>query len=383
MAEPLALKYRPRTFEDITGQVVVRKVLHKMVRDGTMRPALLFSGVRGTGKTTTGRIVAAALNCELAPDGPCTRCASCRAVQDGTSLDVVEIDGATSGLVADIRQLTEMVRYSVGGNYRVVLIDEAHSMSREGFNALLKTLEEPPERTVFILLTTEPGKILDTIVSRCMAFEFRRISPADIVRRLGHVCQEEGLGMSDELVAYIAERSDGGLRDALMTLDQCAVAGVTEVAQFQELSGESDFAPGLISAVCRRDIPAALGIVGEQLAAVGDAGAVSSALVACLRDVLVLQAGGELPLLGEPLLARESLASEIPQARVFAGLRLLWDVKTKLRPGDSPRALLDLSVVMLAEAMSPAEEPRPRQEPAGSQRLTLDQMRGMAGPESR
>lgn len=383
MGEPLALKYRPRRFEDITGQVVVQKVLHKMVKDGSIRPALLFAGVRGTGKTTTGRIVAAALNCEEAPNGPCTVCASCVAVQNGTSLSVVEIDGATSGLVGDIRALTEMVRYSVGGNYRVVLIDEAHSMSREGFNALLKTLEEPPERTVFILLTTEPGKILDTIVSRCMSFEFRRITTQDIVKRLRHIVSEEEIKISPELVACVAERANGGLRDAVMTLDQCAVAGVRTVEEFYELLGESDFAPDLIKHICARDLPQSLAVVTEQLSKTGDIAGVSSALIACLRDILVLQAGGDISAQGEALDKRQALASLIESQRVFAGMRLLWDVKTKLRPGDSPRALLDLSVVMLIEAMAPEVKSVASPAPEAEKRLTLDQMRSMASARSR
>ena len=346
-----------------------------MIRDENPRSALLFTGVRGTGKTSTARIFAAALNCEQAPNGPCADCASCKSVESGTSLDVTEIDGATSGLVDDIRTITNMVQFAVGGEYRVVMIDEAHSMSNSGFNALLKTLEEPPPNTVLILLTTEAGKILDTIVSRCMSFEFTCISIDELVERLEYISNQEGFALEKDLLYHLAERARGGMRDAVMALDQCVVAGVSTVSQFQEMLGESDFGPDFIKACSGRDVPKALEILDGQLNRTGDVSSISSHIVSTLRDVLVLQAGGSLKI---PSAARESLAAHLGMDRVYKGLRVLGELRTKVRLGDSPRAMLDLAAVMLVEALAAAPvEIRP-QEPRSPDKLSLDQMKRMA-----
>src|SRR6187397_78319 len=270
----MALKYRPRTFDDLVGQVSVQVILREMVKRDAVPSALLFDGVRGSGKTTSARILAASLNCE-ADSRPCGVCPSCKSIFDGSSLDVQEIDAASNGLVSDIRALVEQVLYSTGGRYRVVLLDECHSMSREAMNALLKTLEEPPPSTVFVLLTTEPSKILDTIVSRCMKFTFRRISVADIVGRLEWICAQEDLAVEPALIRAIAERADGGMRDAVMTLDQVVRVQVSTADRFDELFGESDFAPALVTAMAAGDKPRAFELLDAQLITTGDANAVT------------------------------------------------------------------------------------------------------------
>lgn len=381
MTEPLALKYRPRSFEDIVGQPVVRAVLSKMVADRTVPSGLLFSGVRGAGKTTTGRIVAAGLNCEKHPVGPCGHCPSCLSVFSGNSLDVIEIDAASSGLVADVRTLTEMVQYSTGGEYRVVLLDEAHSMSREGFNALLKTLEEPPERTVFVLLTTEPHRILDTIVSRCMSFEFRKITVNDIVGRLEHIVASEGIEMQPEILPLIAGRSDGGLRDAVMTLDQCVRAGVGTVAQFKALVGDSDFAPGIIEAILDQDLATAYERVDAVVGMVGEPSVVISALTRTLKDVVVINSGGEIEAVGSEQEARQRIAARMPVPLAVGWMRVLWSVKTNIRMDDSPVALIYLATALLGEV---GKTPRSVSQASSApivhserRRLSLDEMKGM------
>ena len=382
MTEPLALKYRPRSFEDIVGQPVVRTVLSKMVSDRTVPSGLLFTGVRGAGKTTTGRIVAAGLNCEKHPVGPCGHCPSCSAVFGGNSLDVIEIDAASSGLVADVRTLTEMVQYSTGGEYRVVLLDEAHSMSREGFNALLKTLEEPPERTVFVLLTTEPHRILDTIVSRCMSFDFRKITVTDIVGRLEHIVASEGIEMQPEVLPLIAGRSDGGLRDAVMTLDQCVRAGVTTVSGFKSLVGDSDFAPGIIEAILDQDLALAYERVDSVVGKVGEPSMVISALTRALKDVVVLNSNGQIDAVGEEYEARKRLAVRMPVPLAVGWMRVLWSVKTNIRMDDSPVALIYLATALLGEVgKRPTSAPQSSSAPIVRQekrRLSLDEMRSMA-----
>jgi DNA polymerase-3 subunit gamma/tau len=382
VTEPLALKYRPRSFEDIVGQPVVRTVLSKMVSDRTVPSGLLFTGVRGAGKTTTGRIVAAGLNCEKHPVGPCGHCPSCSAVFGGNSLDVIEIDAASSGLVADVRTLTEMVQYSTGGEYRVVLLDEAHSMSREGFNALLKTLEEPPERTVFVLLTTEPHRILDTIVSRCMSFDFRKITVTDIVGRLEHIVASEGIEMQPEVLPLIAGRSDGGLRDAVMTLDQCVRAGVTTVSGFKSLVGDSDFAPGIIEAILDQDLALAYERVDSVVGKVGEPSVVISALTRALKDVVVLNSSGQIDAVGEEYEARKRLAVRMPVPLAVGWMRVLWSVKTNIRMDDSPVALIYLATALLGEVgKRPTSAPQSSSAPIVRQekrRLSLDEMRSMA-----
>ena len=381
MTEPLALKYRPRSFEDIVGQPVVRTVLSKMVSDRTVPSGLLFTGVRGAGKTTTGRIVAAGLNCEKHPVGPCGHCPSCSAVFGGNSLDVIEIDAASSGLVADVRTLTEMVQYSTGGEYRVVLLDEAHSMSREGFNALLKTLEEPPERTVFVLLTTEPHRILDTIVSRCMSFDFRKITVNDIVGRLEHIVASEGIERQPEILPLIAGRSDGGLRDAVMTLDQCVRAGVGTVAQFKALVGDSDFAPGIIEAILDQDLATAYERVDAVVGMVGEPSVVISALTRTLKDVVVINSGGEIEAVGSEQEARQRIAARMPVPLAVGWMRVLWSVKTNIRMDDSPVALIYLATALLGEV---GKTPRSVSQASSApivhserRRLSLDEMKGM------
>lgn len=381
MSEPLALKYRPRTFEDIVGQPVVRTVLSKMVSDRTVPAGLLFSGVRGAGKTTTGRILAAGLNCEKWPVGPCGHCPSCESVFAGNSLDVIEIDAASSGLVADVRTLTEMVQYSTSGEYRVVLLDEAHSMSREGFNALLKTLEEPPANTVFVLLTTEPHRIIDTIVSRCMTFEFRKITVKDMVGRLEFITASEGVDVEPQLLPTLAGRADGGMRDAVMSLDQCLRAGVTTVGAYKDLVGDTDFAPGIITALLGQDLALAYELVDEVVGVVGDPGVVVSELTKCLKDIVVLGSGGRISAVGSELAARGQLAKSMPVAQAVGWMRVLWDVKTKIRMDDSPVSLIYLAVGLLGER-GKAQVPVTREDPTPivsqeKRRLSVAEMRAM------
>jgi len=378
MSEPLALKYRPRTFDDLVGQPVVRAVLSKMVAERTVPSGLLFTGVRGAGKTTSGRVLAAGMNCEKHPVGPCGHCASCEAVFNGTSLDVIEVDAASSGLVADVRKLTDMVRYSVGGEYRVVMVDEAQSMSREGFNALLKTLEEPPENTVFVLLTTEPQKILDTVVSRCMTFEFRKIAVADILSRLEFIAASEGVEVDADLLAMIASRSDGGMRDAVMVLDQCLRAGIVTVPGYREMVGVPDFAPGLLTTLLAGDLAGTYAQVDDVVGRVGDAGVVVTGLASALKDVVVLGSGGQISSVGDEFKARQSLSAAMSVPLAVSWMRVLWDVKTKSGVDDSPVSLIYLAVALMARVSVPSEsvrEPIVHQE---QKRLSLDEMRALA-----
>lgn len=371
----MALKYRPRTWSDITGQKAVRAVLRAMVKQGKVPQAVLLTGPRGTGKTTTGRILAAALNCE-AEEKPCGECPQCESIFAGTSLTVIEQDAASSGLVDDVRALKEQLLYATPGEYHVVLLDEAHSMSKSAFNALLKVLEEPPPNVVFVLLTTDPGQILGTVRSRCMEFQCTRISNADIVGRLQHICDAEGIGVEPDLLVALAERADGGLRDAVMTLDQVTSVGVKTYAQLQVLMGEKDFAPTIFNALLGGDLATAYATVDDQLSRSGDAAVVSGELIRCLRDVLVVQSRGAITAQGEALEARRALAAKVETRVVFAACKVLWDLKTKYKSSDDPRSALDLAVAMLSEVVRPQAAAAPVAQAASNAgaRLSLTDM---------
>lgn len=219
-------KWRPSTFKEIIGQKHISIPILRAFEQNRLAHAYLFSGPRGTGKTSMARILAKAVNClDLKNGNPCNECANCKSINTGASMDVYEIDGASARGVDEIRVLRESVRtLPVAGNKKVYIIDEVHMLTKEAFNALLKTLEEPPAHVLFILATTEPAKIPLTILSRCQRYEFHRISVNDIKEHLLHISQESHLSLTPEAAALIAVRAEGGLRDALSLLDQCSGA---------------------------------------------------------------------------------------------------------------------------------------------------------------
>ena len=237
-------EWRPKNFKDMVGQEHVTKTLINALVQNKVAHAYLFSGPRGTGKTTTAKVLAKALNCEHR-DGvePCNQCASCLSIDQGSAMEVFEIDAASNRGIDEIRDLRDKVRLSAGeSKYKVYIIDEVHMLTTEAFNALLKTLEEPPERVVFILATTEVHKIPLTILSRVQRFEFHRIPLEQINKHLDKVCQTIGREVEPEALQIIAQKSEGGLRDALSILDQCLLLdgrlGVEQVYQVLGMVGE-------------------------------------------------------------------------------------------------------------------------------------------------
>lgn len=350
----LALKYRPQKFQDLAGQPGVSVVLGAMVAKGEVPSVLLFHGTRGSGKTSAARILAAALNCTGADadEVPCGWCEHCTAIRGGGSVDVIEVDAASNGTADAMRSICNQVRYSIGGLCRVVVLDEAHGLSRPAFDVLLKTLEETPPGVVFILASTEPAKIPATIASRCVSFSFRRIGPRQIMDRLAMICAAEDIVVSDELIAEIAERADGGMRDAVMLLDQCIRAGVNDVAGFELMTGITDFGPSLIRAMCAGDYGKLFLLTDQLMGDVGDPGLIWARLVRCLRDVFVLKAGSPLACSGDALADRKELAAALPAERCVAAMKVLWDMP-KIRALDA-RATLDLAVIMCAEQLRPA-----------------------------
>jgi DNA polymerase-3 subunit gamma/tau len=348
----LALEFRPRTFSDIAGQPWVSLVLEMMVAKQDVPEAMIFHGVRGTGKTSTARILGSALNCE-GGNRPCLECDSCRSVRKGNSVDVIEVDAATNGRAEDIERLCSMVTYDVGSRNRLVVLDEAHGVSRVGFDKLLKTFEEPPPSVTFVLVTTEPWQIPETISSRATSFRFKLIGQQCIVDRLVMIRDKKSLEVEDQVLVAIADRADGGMRDAIMLLDQAARAGVGTLDKFYELTGESDFAPGLLAIMAAGRLGALYERLEQLSCDVGDAQLIASRIVRCLRDILVLHAGGTtVTAQGEALAARKALASRLTDVQVVAAMRVFWDLQ-RIRSGNDPRMVLDLACVMAAEQFAP------------------------------
>lgn len=222
-------KWRPKTFEDVVGQRQITETLQKAIIMDKVAHAYLFSGPRGTGKTSTAKIFARAVNCEQGTKGhPCNTCEICRHIMRGESLDVVEIDAASNRSIEDIRTLRETVKFMPAeGKKKIYIIDEVHMLTIEAFNALLKTLEEPPAHVIFILATTEPERIPITILSRCQRYEFRRLTSDDIAARLLYVAAQEHLSLAADAARVLAVKAEGGMRDALSMLDQCVGTGAT------------------------------------------------------------------------------------------------------------------------------------------------------------
>src|SRR5580704_4211994 len=218
----IARKWRPQSFEDVVGQSHVMTTLENAIRTNRIAHAYIFSGARGVGKTTTARILAKALNCAQGPTAtPCNECDSCREIAAGNSMDVLEIDAASNRGIDQVRELRDMVRYApAGGRYKVIILDEAHMLTSEASNALLKTLEEPPDKVVFIMATTEPENLEETIRSRSQHFHFRALSFAEIVEALRAIGEKEGLQADEGALAVMARSADGSLRDALSLLEQ-------------------------------------------------------------------------------------------------------------------------------------------------------------------
>ena len=291
-------KWRPQGFDSLVGQEAVRTALTNALETGRIAHAYLFAGPRGTGKTSTAKILAKAVNCEHGPTpNPCNKCQNCVRINDGTSMDVFEIDAASNRGIDEIRDLREKVAFApVNGRYKVYIIDEVHMLTTEAFNALLKTLEEPPPHVIFILATTEPHKIPATIHSRCQRFDFKRVTDSDIVKRLREVADGSGIAADDDALQLIAVQADGGMRDALSLLDQCGVmaerVSAETVRSVLGIVGREALRE-LVKAVGEGNVPEALELLEALLAGGKDVKQIITELAEYLRAVLLYKASPE------------------------------------------------------------------------------------------
>ena len=353
-----ARKYRPGTFDDVIGQPHVVQTLVNSVTTKRIAHAYLFSGTRGVGKTTVARILAKALNCERGPTGtPCATCVNCQEIAQGTSVDVIEIDGASNTSVDDVREIRENVKFApFRGQYRVYIIDEVHMLSNSAFNALLKTLEEPPSHVVFIFATTEIHKIPTTILSRCQHYNFRRIARAEIVDRLRHVAQQEGIALEDRSLMAVARASEGSMRDALSLLDQAVAFGGTTIvhADLEALLGAvpQELVRGIIQAIISQDTPAALRILANLLDQGHDLRAYCAEVVEYLRNMLVAsvvtvqqELRGLIEASAEDLLQIGAYARSLSAEQLQDLFTIFTQAEDALRFSAHPRFILETAAV--------------------------------------
>ncbi|UKI22972.1 MAG: DNA polymerase III subunit gamma/tau [Anaerotruncus sp.] len=358
MYQVLYRKYRPKVFADVYGQEHITSTLINEIKEGRVSHAYLFTGSRGTGKTTCAKILAKAVNCEHNENGePCNECEICKGLDDGTIYDVVEIDAASNNGVDNIRDLREEANYTPSrGKYRVFIIDEVHMLSTGAFNALLKTLEEPPEHVIFILATTEVHKLPATILSRCQRFDFKRIQPETMAIRLKQVAGFENMRLSDEAAILIARIADGGMRDALSILDQCAgrskdideklvseVAGIAGREALYELS----------QAVAAKSSGAALDIIAKLHANSYDMERLCVEMINHYRNFLIVKTvnknRGLIICTDDEYNSILSGAQDYTLTQVIYALDLFQDTLVKIKGGANSRIEMEMSFIKLCE----------------------------------
>ena len=351
-------KFRPQTFDDVRGQDAIVTTLRNQVMTGRMQHAYLFCGTRGTGKTSIAKILARAVNCEHPDHGnPCGECASCRAIRDGTAMNVIEIDAASNNGVDNVREIVEEVRYRPAeGNYKVYIIDEVHMLSAGAFNALLKTLEEPPSYVIFILATTEAGRIPTTILSRCQRYDFRRIS-ADMLRaRMRELLHAEQMSAEDKALMFIARQADGSMRDALSLLDRCLAMQSGETLRYETAllalgAVDTEVFRELLGFLLRGDAGGAIGLLGQMLDDGREIGQLVTDFIWYLRNLLLLlasDASAEMVDASEQEIAElTALRGKVPPETVMRYIRVLSDLQGTLRNATSRRTLTEVALVRI------------------------------------
>ena len=354
----LARRFRPQTIDGIVGQQHIAQALTNAVNNDRVAHAYLFTGARGVGKTSTARILAKMLNCPEGTNGvPCNTCEICEGIAAGHDVDVLEIDGASNRGIDDIRLLRANVNVkSMRSRFKVYIIDEVHMLTREAFNALLKTLEEPPAGVKFVFCTTEPNKLPDTILSRCQRFDFAAISTSQIAERLSEIAKLEGYDVEPAAIELLARRAAGSMRDSQSLLDQLLAFGSKRITErdVHRLLGtaDDDRLIALFDAAVRRDAAATLCLIDRALEEGCQLDELLNQLIACSRDLMVIATGASsVPLLGVSESSRERLEQQADQWKlptILAVLQILDETKSRFQRSSEGRALVELAVVRVS-----------------------------------
>ena len=374
MYQVLYRKWRPKTFADVVGQPHVTETLKNELITGRVAHAYLFTGSRGTGKTTCAKIFAKAVNCLHPVDGnPCGECEICRGIEDESIMDVTEMDAASNRKIEDIRDLLEEIRYTPAqAKYRVFIVDEVHMLTTEAFNALLKTLEEPPSYVIFILATTEPHKLPATILSRCQRFDFHRVTPQAICDRLKYIARQEGGDLDDEAGLMIARLADGGMRDALSLLDQamgksrqvnaltvCETVGMAGSGYINEMAGD----------VARRDPAALMRLISELYANSKDMIRLCDELIGYFRSIMILctvkDCDGLIVASEAELTELKQMASQFTAARAIEILNLLQASYEKMARGVNKRVEMETALIKICGIPDNGTPASPPPQPVG------------------
>lgn len=356
MYRVLYRKWRPQTFEEVYGQQHITATLKNELISGRVAHAYLFTGSRGTGKTTCAKILSKAVNCLSLVDGnPCNECEICKGIDNGSILDVIEIDAASNNSVENIRDLRDEVNFTpVNAKYRVYIIDEVHMLSASAFNALLKTLEEPPEHVIFILATTEVHKLPATILSRCQRFDFKRITPEDICARLQYVAEKENIVLDPDAASLIAKVADGALRDALSLLDRCCAVDehiTSEVVTKSAGLAGRDYLIRLSECIIEKDCASALSILNELHMNSCDMEKLCSEFMFHLRDLMIaktVKSADDILIATEQELNNlKALSQKFPLEELLYDLNVIEDTFSQIKRSSNKRIPLEMAFVKL------------------------------------
>jgi DNA polymerase-3 subunit gamma/tau len=348
--------WRSQTFREVVGQRHITQTLQNSLRENRLTHAYLFNGPRGTGKTSTAKILAKAVNCLNGPaEEPCNACSACERITDGAVMDVVEIDAASNRGVEEIRDIRDKVKYApTEVRQKVYIIDEVHMLTTEAFNALLKTLEEPPAHVMFILATTEPHKIPATIISRCQRFDFRRVSMDDQVQRLTYICDQEQISVNEEALHYIARLSDGGMRDALSLLDQATsfATGEVQLSDILSITGgvASDQFKKLVLCIKERNLGAALELIDTFMQEGKSADKCIENLINYFRDLLMVRMVPNSPVITERVFDMRELseiANHFTPNEMMGMIETLNHYQSEMKYSVQPQTLLEISIMKM------------------------------------
>ncbi len=368
MSLVLYRKYRPQTFAEVIGQEHVIQTLTNAISQGLISHAYLFAGPRGTGKTTVARILAKAINCQSRKSGefePCNQCSSCSEIMEGQSMDLIEIDAASHRGIDEVRELRDGIKFvPTKSKYKVFIIDESHMLTREAFNALLKTLEEPPSHAIFILATTEIHKMIPTIISRCQRFDFRKLTVSEIVKRLESISKKEGIKIERSVLELIALKSDGSIRDSESLLDQALTFagknGEIKMETIRDLLGlvETKLVAQFVDFLCQKKTFKAINFLNEISEKGSDLQEFSKSLINYLRQILILKIIESNSLLNstkqqlwgagwtkEELMKLQTQAAVLKESQIQKILNIFLEAQNKMRYSPIPQLPLELAII--------------------------------------